>query len=288
MPHTEEQLLRIEASRQAAALRRQQTLARQRQAQGNAAPVNQTGSRSLDFLEGGPRNVNYTTNNGAAPSGAYPFLQSASSGSVGASAAPPVRVNANVPMVSRAPSFPLRNATFPVPASSVGGAQNVSVMRPRVSASVPPTAQNCPQPSAQPRPALSVVRITAKASLLPKGRFQVTSPYSPQLTEFCKRFKTRNYNPTDRSWSFNLSDYNTFDKTIQSELKVYIIWEGLPKFIQEAFVKGKFAQKTENVDLSDRIPPTLLNSLLPYQVEGNLLICHHVFEFHQEISFLNS
>ncbi|GAU98300.1 hypothetical protein RvY_09464, partial [Ramazzottius varieornatus] len=270
MQHSDEVRQRIEANKKEAARRLAATRERQNRAlnaQRNAAPVTQNGSRSLDSFPAGPRNgQNNNIPNGGVhtpnPFDNYPVR--GPSDPARPNLAPNSHSSTN-PFAPRASSFPVRNPA-PVSAGFNPVLGDPSRLKPMyVSLPQPPTG---PQSKPVIPPKAPANRIIVKASLLPKGRFLVSSPYSVQLTELCKRFKTRNYNPKDRAWSFHLSDYSSFEKAVQGELKAYVIWEGLPKFIQEAFVKGKFADKTDGVDLSEKIPPALLNALLPYQVVG--------------------
>ncbi|XP_055295299.1 SWI/SNF-related matrix-associated actin-dependent regulator of chromatin subfamily A-like protein 1 [Sitodiplosis mosellana] len=107
--------------------------------------------------------------------------------------------------------------------------------------------------------------VTCTCSMISSTRFQVVqSGYHNKLIDVFKTIPTRSYDPKDKIWSFNLSDYEEVQKKV-SALNPNVAIGPLPKFVLKLL---KEEEKELDFLCLQAIEPTLSSQLLGFQKYG--------------------
>ncbi|VDL19745.1 unnamed protein product [Hymenolepis diminuta] len=113
--------------------------------------------------------------------------------------------------------------------------------------------------------------VRAVCVLISRTEFEVQARYHAGLIAVCKSLPTRVYDENTKKWHFNLSDYREFLKRSSGLEGIQL--EGLSSAVVTAFksqMEGdeSSTEREMDVDLNDKIPRSLNDSLLGFQREG--------------------
>ncbi|XP_046406461.1 SWI/SNF-related matrix-associated actin-dependent regulator of chromatin subfamily A-like protein 1 [Ischnura elegans] len=108
--------------------------------------------------------------------------------------------------------------------------------------------------------------ITGHCKLIKRDRFAVDVGYHTGLINVFKSLSSSSYDPSSKSWNFNLADHGKLMNAVSS-LKDQVSISPLPKIILETFLMPSKYPTLSSIDLS-KIEPVLLAALMPFQEEG--------------------
>lgn len=115
---------------------------------------------------------------------------------------------------------------------------------------------------------LKTTQITGSTRLLSPKRFELTIGYNEQVVAVLRKLISKDFNPTNKRWSFDLNEYKKMISDLRSIAGIDITFtDSIPERLINALLEARNRPK-EPINLIERLGPKFMSTLYSFQTEG--------------------